>query len=220
MRRRCRLHPHATRASFTQNAAVAIDSNGNAYIADNQADTIRWIIDFSTLYEGTSPQTGAIFGQIQYASTSAPGVPSVTVEVRGPGTVIESTNSSGAYAAEDLELATWTVEPSKQGGFGSSVISGLDASYVLQHLVGSRTLSNAQKLACDVTGDGSLSSLDATRILQRSIEPRISFPAADNCSSDWLFIPDAASAQNQSQIQPLLQGGTTCRMGAIQYSIR
>jgi sugar lactone lactonase YvrE len=210
----------ATSASFSQGTAIAIDPVGNAFIADNTPshtkDTIRWVEDIATLYGGPLPQ-GSVSGTVRHAITQGP-VPAVTVHVMGPTNDSESTSSSGSYTASALPLATWLVEPAKQAGFGSGAISPLDASYVLQYLVNSRDLTVAQRLACDVTGDGDLSALDATRIIQRSLGSQTPFPAAATCESDWLFIPSAAASQNQTQLQPLLGGGTTCRMGAVQFS--
>lgn len=210
----------ATEASFSQPTAVAIDAAGHAYISDNTPshtkDTIRWVEDITTLYGGALP-LGAVSGQVRHAITQAP-VPGVTVHVMGPTNGTQSTSSGGAYAATALPLATWLIEPAKQAGFASGAISALDASYVLQHMVNSRDLTNSQQLACDVTGDGGLSALDATRIMQRALGSQVPFPAAASCGSDWLFVPNAASSQNQTQLQPLLDNGTTCRMGAVQFS--
>ena len=64
--------------------------------------------------------------------------------------------------------AAGQLTPRKLGDRGSA-ISALDAAYVLQHVVGMRTLDDAQQLACDVSGNGTLSALDATRILQLTV---------------------------------------------------
>ncbi len=210
----------ATNASFYQPMAIAVDPAGNAYIADNSAshtkDTVRWIEDISTLYGGMLPQ-GAVSGQVRHAITLAP-LGNVEIQVQGPTSFSQMTSGSGAYMAPNLPLATWLLEPSKQGGFGSGAVSPLDASYVLQHIVNMRDLTPAQKLACDVTGDGGISALDATRIMQKALGSAAEFPAAAACGSDWLFLPNAGSAQNQTQLPPLLDSGSTCRMGAVQFS--
>ena len=206
-------------ASFSQPQAVVLDPGGNAYIADSQADTIRWVKDMSSLF--TAAPQNAVFGRIRHATTLQ-AISGVSVALQGPTSVPPvSTSATGDYGVTGLTGSTWLVEPSKQGGFGANAISALDASYVLQFLVNSRNLSTAQQLACDVTGDGGLSPLDATHILQRSLEsPPFAnpFAAAAACGSDWLFIPNASPALNQTELSPLLQGGNTCRMGAIQFN--
>lgn len=206
----------STLASFTELSGIAVDPLGNAYITEAQPDTIRWVEDLASLY-GAAPPQGGIFGQIRHAMTQAP-IKGVAVHVLGPANQTVSTSASGTFAADQLALATWLVEPSLQGGFASGTISALDASYVLQELVNSRELTSAQKLACDVTGDGAVSALDATRIMQKLTNPSLKFAAAENCGSDWLFIPDGAPAQNQTEILPELGGTSTCQMGAIQFS--
>jgi hypothetical protein len=66
-------------------------------------------------------------------------------------------------------------------------------------------------LACDVTADGSLSALDATRILQLTVGLIPQFTAAQACNSDWLFIP-LSGGQG-----PVLNAGS-CQPGAITLS--
>ncbi len=206
----------ATAASFSTLAALTFDSTGHGYICDSEAATIRWIEDLSSLYAGGPPQS-AVSGMVRYATSLSP-VPGVAIQAFGPTNESDNTNGSGTYDLGSMESAPWLLEPVKQGGVGSGIISPLDASHVLQEVVGLRTFTSAQQLACDVTGDGEISALDASRILQRSLGGSTPFPAAANCGSDWLFEPNAASAPNQTQIQPLLENGTTCRRGAIQFN--
>jgi trimeric autotransporter adhesin len=207
----------STDASFSTMRSVTFDGSGNGFICDSQAATVRWIEDLSGLFSPDAPQSG-VSGTVRYATGLAL-VPGVTIQASGPRTTSASTASSGAYDFDALESAPWLLEPVKTGDFGSSeVITPLDAAYVLQDLVHLRTLTSAQRLACDVTGDGDLSPLDATRILQRALGSATPFAAAVNCGSEWLFEPDAASAANQTQIEPLLDSGTTCRRGAIQFN--
>ncbi len=206
----------STEASFSTLSSVTFDSLGNGYVSDVEAETIRWIDDLSSLF-GSNPPQGAVSGDVRYAGSFV-AVPAVNVQAFGPSNESATTTANGSYDLSSMETAPWLIEPVKQGGFGSGIISALDASFVLQEVVGLRTFTSAQSLACDVTGDGDISPLDATRILQRALGGSTPFPAAANCGSDWLFEPNASSAQNQTQIQPLLQGGTTCRRGGIQFN--
>ena len=205
----------ATSASFTLPTALGVDPNGNLFIVDAGANTVRWIEDISSLYN-SGPPPGALFGSVQHAVTLQ-AIPNVDVDLIGPTSMTVSTSPSGAYSATGLQATTWRVEPSMSQGFGSEAIDELDAMFVLEHLVNSRNLSPAQRLACDVTGNGALSPLDATKILQRAAGIPTPFDAATSCSSDWLFIPNPTPSQNLTEIQPLLSAGT-CRMGALQYS--
>jgi hypothetical protein len=68
-----------------------------------------------------------------------------------------------------------------------------------------------------LTGDGSLSALDATRILQYSVGLLSRFAAAQTCGSDWLFIPNEPMIADAYAIEPSLRSGT-CSRGAYVYS--
>jgi hypothetical protein len=112
-----------------------------------------------------------------------------------------------------MQPGTVTIEPRKMGD-ANAAVSALDAAHVLQTIAGTRGFDARQRLACDVTGNGSLSALDATRILQRQVGLLTRFAAADQCASDWIFAPVPSAALNQRLIQPALSTGS-CTRGAI-----
>ncbi len=206
----------ATAASFTDPFTIAISDSGDAYIVDNGAETVRRIFNIESVYD-MGAVTADVFGTVRHASTFLP-VPGIVVRAVGPTTMQIPTDSAGDYEVLDIPSAPWLLEPTRTGGIGSGVIGALDASFILQQQVSLREFSTAQDLACDVTGDGDVSALDATRILQFAAGSLATFDAADNCNSDWLFIPTAQPNATQNNVQPLLQNGTTCRMGAIQFN--
>jgi hypothetical protein len=82
-------------------------------------------------------------------------------------------------------------------------------------VAGLRSLSAEQSLACDVTGNGTLSALDATLLLQYATGLISTFPVRTACNSDWVFIPNPASAPGQTLVQP--QPGPS---GARWYRLR
>jgi hypothetical protein len=94
-------------------------------------------------------------------------------------------------------------------------VSALDAGYVLQAVAGLRALDATQTLACDVTGDGTLSALDASRILQRAVGMLARFPVAEVCESDFIFLPIPA-APIAGRTVPFRAGGAACTPGAIE----
>jgi hypothetical protein len=98
-------------------------------------------------------------------------------------------------------------------------LSALDAVFVLESVVGTRTLTYEQKLAGDVTGNGGRSAYDAALILQYKVGLITRFPAAQTCGSDWLFVPNPSAIPNQYLIQPELPSTTNppCQMGGIRY---
>ena len=156
-------------------------------------------------------QSASVFGSITYYSNQQP-VSSADVQFNGPSSITGQTNASGNYSAT-LAQGTWSIEPAKTGGFGMAV-SSLDAARVLQSLAGLQRFTSQQRLACDATGDGSISTLDAVYILQFSAGLIDQLPAARMCGSDWLFYPDPATVPNQAVILPDLGNGT-CQQGSI-----
>ena len=85
-------------------------------------------------------------------------------------------------------------------------------------VAGLRTLDPEQRLACDVTGNGTLSALDAAIILQQTVSLISMFPVAQTCASDWLFVPIPAAAANQHVIPPQNTAAVNpCQPGAIEF---
>lgn len=162
-----------------------------------------------------TPQPPSIAGQLRYY-TDDRSVPGGTVALMMTSSSQTATsNSTGAYGFVNLPTSNGTLVPSKLGDLGNpSAITALDASWVLQMVAGKRSFSAAQRLACDVTGNGSCSALDATRILQKQVGLLPRFVAATQCNSDWIFQPAAGPANNQRLIQPLLATGF-CQQGGI-----
>ena len=91
-----------------------------------------------------------------------------------------SITSQGAYSTAaqlvtGTDLAkTLTITVQESAGLlgdvnGDEKINSTDAVWVLQHAVGLRTLTDAQKSLADVNKDGNINSTDAVWILQRSV---------------------------------------------------
>lgn len=143
-------------------------------------------------------------------------VPGVQVAFSGPSATETETTTSGDYAVTGVHQGTWSVTPEKLGEFNDS-ISSLDAAYALQGSTHTRQLDEDQLLACDVTGNGSVSALDAARILQFVVGILPRFDVAENCGSDWLFVPSPEEVANQYLIEPAIDIGE-CRLGRISLS--
>ena len=157
---------------------------------------------------------GAVTGRIYYAD-SAQTVAGVTVDLSGQTLMRATTGTSGRFVFADVGSGRWLLKPRKSGDLGNAV-TALDAAWVLQAVAGMRTLTAAQQLACDVTGNGAVSPLDATRILQRRVGAIDRFAAAELCDSDWLFLPAAAPRVDQAVVMPELQP-MDCQHGAIVF---
>ena len=155
----------------------------------------------------------AVSGRVHYYVDDRP-VPGAMVRARGATGTSALTDAGGDYLFSALPPGDWALVPEKSGDTRNG-LSALDAARVLEFTAGVGTLGEMQVLACDVTGDGTCSPLDAARILQLVAGTRTRFEAAALCQSDWLFVPSAASAPNQSISPPSLNGA--CHMGRIAY---
>jgi hypothetical protein len=65
----------------------------------------------------------------------------------------------------------------------NGTVSALDASYILQHVAGSVSLTEVAFVAADVSGNGEISAFDASLILQYLVGIRTCFPADPQCAS-------------------------------------
>jgi hypothetical protein len=144
-----------------------------------------------------TPMPQRIAGTVLHHPTNEP-VPAVEI-------LVQSSHGESAYAQTDgsgsFEILAgsdnWWLELHKDGGVNDAITS-LDAAYVMQAVVGQRELTPIQRLACDVTGDGSISALDAALILQLSTGLIARFPVAERCSSDWAFPLPSIGVHDQS----------------------
>jgi hypothetical protein len=159
-----------------------------------------------------TPLSASVGGRIRYYSADRP-VAAAIVQLSGAASQNMNTGSLGTYQSPNVTAGNVLLEPRKTGG-SNNAVSALDASWVLQAVAGTRTFDANQRLACDVTGNGTISALDATRILQRQVGLPVTFDAITQCGSDWLFKPNPMPVTNQRLIQPLLSTGT-CRRGGI-----
>jgi len=162
----------------------------------------------------TPTPTWVVSGGLRYYAGDRP-IANATVSVSGPVPMSTGTDPSGAYACDGVSPGTNTLTPEKHGDTGSAV-SSLDAAYVLQTVVGMRTLDDRQTLACEISGNGALSAFDAALILQRSVGLIGAFPVETACGSEWVFVPTPVVVPNQRLVQPT-PGSGTCQVGAITY---
>ncbi|MBI3784135.1 MAG: PQQ-dependent sugar dehydrogenase [Deltaproteobacteria bacterium] len=157
-----------------------------------------------------------ISGQIRYYANDVP-VADVTVQLLGPTPASTQTDSNGQYSFGALPDGTWRVEPQKIGAINQS-ITAIDGTVNSQAVVGLRSLSPLQRIACDANGSNTNSSIDTTYILQYRVGLIGSLPVWDGCGSDFLFVPTPAPAPNQTPIAPTPnRTPTLCIHGAIAY---
>jgi hypothetical protein len=115
------------------------------------------------------PSASRIDGSVHYYRGDLP-LAGADVALDGPGTQTTSSDALGHFEFSAVPDAAWQITPRKSGSQGNGV-SALDASWVLQYIAGRRSFDTMQQLVCDVTANGSLTTLDATRILQHRRQP-------------------------------------------------
>jgi len=170
-----------------------------------------------TLLASIGPAVGQpalITGQIVYFGSSE-AVPNVSVKIDSLEPMTIATGAEGDYGATTASQSAVGIEPTKQGE-GAGAITPFDAALVLKSLVGMKELDSYERLACDVTGDGTVSALDAAHILKFTSGLLERFAAAEACDSDWVFVPEAAPAEHQHSQAPLLDG-ISCTPGRIDF---
>ena len=92
-------------------------------------------------------------------------------------------------------IESYWVTPSKNGDFQSAV-DPYDAALNAQHVVGLITLSANQRLAADVSGNGSLTSYDSAKIAQFAVGLITRLPVGVTYGRDWAFVPAPQSEPN------------------------
>jgi hypothetical protein len=154
-------------------------------------------------------------GRVFYYRDARP-VPGVTVNAIGAPPQSTVSNAAGDYAFAEVLADSLSLRPEKLGDFGAG-ISSLDAAFASQRAVGQRTFDTFQELACDVTGNGSVGSLDVARIRQLRLGILARFEVAVACGSDWLFLPVPLLLPGQDASAPQIGGGA-CQLGSISYT--
>lgn len=136
-----------------------------------------------------------ISGNVNYFSNDSP-IENVVVNL---GAFNISTASDGNFTFTVVPKGDYTLKPMKDGDLKNS-ISAFDASMILRANVGDVEFSPYQKIAADVSGNGTISAYDASFILRYAVGLATDFPVGD----DWAFVPeDFAIDDNNWNTSPL-----------------
>ncbi|MEO8603816.1 MAG: Ig-like domain-containing protein [bacterium] len=154
----------------------------------------------------------AIAGRVRQAGSGAL-LNGVQLSLIGANPATVASGAQGDYAFGPLAAGTWSVGAARVGG-ADAALATADATWALDVSVGRRSVAGAQALACDVTGDGRVTALDATRILQRLAGRLARFAVAEACGSDWIFVPAAGAP---GPVAPLIQNGT-CVPASLRFA--
>ncbi len=151
-------------------------------------------------------------GMVRYYMCGS-AVPGVEIALTGTIPRMVMTGSEGEFDFADVGAGEMELHGDKDDDVRS--ISALDAAYALQSVVGNRVLTARQRIACDATGDGTVSALDASRILQRALGAIDTFPVVERCGSSWLIVPEAE--QSGMAVEPSITP-VECSPGGIAVS--
>jgi choice-of-anchor B domain-containing protein len=163
----------------------------------------------------TPPAVYDVSGQVRYYRSGLP-VSGAVMHVQGPTPGTVQTNGSGQFTLSALSGGTWAVQPAKSGDVGDA-ITAADAVVALQAAVGVITLDAEEAMACDVSGDGRITAVDALLMLNYKVGLITAFPVALACAADWAFTPQPALAPQQAVTMPVVGAGT-CQLGTIDWN--
>lgn len=205
--------------------ATATDTLGTGTTTATPTDTPSTVTATATVtltpaetptatHTATATLSPALSGHIRYYASDVP-VPDVTLTLMGGTSSAAVTDLVGDFGFATVSPGMQTLQPSKDGDF-EIAITALDANYVLRFVAGPMGLTPDQRLAADVTGDGTISALDGTRILQFPSGVVKRFNVSILCGSDWVFRPTPSLIPNQTVVPPLI-ANFTCTPGAIVY---
>jgi len=141
-----------------------------------------------------TPRGLRLSGRVFYFATGTP-LPAVPVQAENGGTVRTGvTDSTGAYAIDDVPAGTVTVEPqpdqaqtlfARETGT-TNPVTARDAGAILKVVTGAMTVSDLQRAACDANRDNQVTSRDATAVLRKVV----GISEADNvCVESWMVRP-------------------------------
>jgi len=143
----------------------------------------------------TATRAFGVSGAVRYWNGDAP-VSGVSIQATGASATANppavQSDAQGRYGFSALAEGEWQLSPTKAGGQGTA-ITAMDAVFVLEAAVGQRTLTPNQRMACDVTGNGQVSALDAVTILRYVIGQIPKLPVSQTSGSAWGFAPATLS---------------------------
>jgi len=131
---------------------------------------------------------GSIAGTVNYGNPATGpdprGVPGVLVSGAGSPAVSDTTSATGTYLLTGFGAGAYNITPTKSGGVNGAITS-FDSANIAQYVTGNGTLTAAQLISGDVTGNSLVTSFDAAMIARyvASLGP----PQGN--SGTWVFSP-------------------------------
>ena len=167
--------------------------------------------------------TRASFSGRVVDSSTGHAVAEAIVQLTGVSDATVVTDADGAYSfvcgrdGDCLVSDRWSVRVTKSAAFDGSVTMA-DAQAALDAAAGKVVLTLNQQLSCDASGSGTISGIDAglirSYVLSHAVGKDVTFPAAQSCGSDWLFVPASESSKTRLVQWPMLSPGM-CELGGV-----
>jgi len=111
-----------------------------------------------------------VSGTLKYANTATTSLTSQTVKLMDGATEVASTttNGSGEYTFSNIANGTYTVTPNLSNSWGG--VTAMDVTRYLKHSVGDITLTGLPFASGDVNASSTVTSADATLIMQKIVD--------------------------------------------------
>ncbi|RLC20069.1 MAG: hypothetical protein DRI57_05665 [Deltaproteobacteria bacterium] len=156
-------------------------SFAEAKINDASADTKNGSVGGCADYD--------ISGTVAYSGNEEP-VPNVTLTLTDGETRTAATDAQGDYLFNNISEDNYISAPSKDDDFEG--LSSLDASKILQYILGKTELDCHQMMAADVNRDKTVTVVDASKVAICSGKRNVGVECRMNDEHiDWLFTPDS-----------------------------
>jgi hypothetical protein len=141
------------------------------------------------LHNGSFTVVGKFYisGNIKYYNNNI-SIPGVDVKLDGHQ---KTTGNSGDFQFLDISYGNYTLRPEKTGA-SAHAVAPYDAAMILMSTVKLISLTPYQKISADVSGNGSVSALDASYILRYYVGLIPKFPVG----KDWTFVPTSFPINN------------------------
>ncbi|HEX9971051.1 MAG TPA: cohesin domain-containing protein, partial [bacterium] len=157
-----------------------------------------------------------VSGKLKYYSNNLP-IPAAKVNL---GSQEKTTGNSGDFQFLDIIYGNYTLRPTKVGA-SAHAVGPYDASLILMSAVQLVQLTPYQMIAADVTGNGTVSAMDASYVLRYYVGLISKFPV----NKDWKFVPlsfpinnnNWATAPDSIRYQPLNADKTDQDFAGIVY---
>lgn len=141
--------------------------------------------EFTILKTSTLP--GFVEGHVKGETGQM--IPSVTLDLAGPGTQSATTAADGSYRFNVSQAGTYTITPSKDNDVNkSNGVSTSDILMIRRHILAIGPLQSPYKIiAADVNGSGTVSTTDILLIQSLILGNTTTFPNG----KIWAFVPQS-----------------------------